>query len=61
MMQCMNYLNLKLQGRGKHTADLLSFLESFQTILRLWKSEMRKRNVIHFLTLKNQGFLKRNM
>jgi hypothetical protein len=58
IMQHMN--DLQLQGRRKHTGSLFSFVKSFQTKLRLWMSQMRNCNVLHFLTLKSCKILKSN-
>jgi hypothetical protein len=48
IMQHMNDLNLKIRERGKYIGDLSSFVNSSQTKLRIWLSQMRNRNVIHF-------------
>lgn len=55
MMQKLNELNLKLQGRQVFAIDLHLEVKSFQTKLKLFAQQMCNGNFAHFPHLKSQS------
>jgi len=49
----LNELNLRLQGRNQHIAQMISAVNSFKSKLELWKSHLLKNNLTHFPNLKS--------
>jgi hypothetical protein len=43
VVQKLHILNLELQGRGKHVADVISAINAFRSKLLLWKSQLSKK------------------
>lgn len=48
-----NELNLELQGKNHHIAQMISKVKAFRSKLALWKSHISKNNLVLFPNLKN--------
>jgi hypothetical protein len=44
----LNVLNLELQGKHKHTAEMISSVTAFTAILTLWKTDIKKKTPLYF-------------
>ncbi|KAM4043803.1 general transcription factor II-I repeat domain-containing protein 2-like [Anomaloglossus baeobatrachus] len=50
----LSELNVKLQGPNQLLSSLLSNVKSFETKLKLWKTQLERNNTVHFPTLERQ-------
>ncbi|XP_077677617.1 general transcription factor II-I repeat domain-containing protein 2A-like [Eretmochelys imbricata] len=48
----LNILNLKLQGKGKHVAQMIGSVKSFKAKLILWMSHVKTKSLVHFPSVK---------
>ena len=47
----LNLPNVQLQGREQPINDIFQFVSAFETKLRLWETQLRDANYVHFMTL----------
>lgn len=55
IMEHMNCLNIKLQGKNQVITEMYDSVRAFVIKLRLWESQLKNNNLIHFPTLKSLG------
>ncbi|XP_075768584.1 general transcription factor II-I repeat domain-containing protein 2A-like [Pelodiscus sinensis] len=48
----LNILNLELQGKDKHVAQMIGSVKSFKAKLILWMSHMKTKSLVHFPSMK---------
>jgi hypothetical protein len=48
-------LNLELLRKHKHTAEMISSVTAFTSILTLWKTDIKRKTPLHFPHLKNMS------
>uniref|UniRef100_K7FGN3 HAT C-terminal dimerisation domain-containing protein n=1 Tax=Pelodiscus sinensis TaxID=13735 RepID=K7FGN3_PELSI len=48
----LNILNLELQGKDKHVAQMIGSVKSFKAKLILWMSHMKTKSLIYFPSMK---------
>nr|KAF6500908.1 hypothetical protein HJG59_007935 [Molossus molossus] len=53
----LSELNVKLQDPNQLLSTLLSKVKSSEAKLRLWKVQLQRNNMVHFLTLERQSLL----
>ena len=55
IMQKLNDLNTKLQGKGPFAHELYWEVNAFQRKLQLFAKQLNEQNFVHFLVLKTQA------
>lgn len=55
IMEKLNSLNLELQGKDKHVANMIGSVNSFKAKLILWIAHLQMKSLVHFPNMKKMA------